>query len=53
MSTGLTFGTIASVDGLSAGIIYEGRFSVLITIAVGSALIPTAIAHTFFHVWLE
>jgi Kef-type K+ transport system membrane component KefB len=49
MSTGLTFGTIASLYGLTAGIIDETQFSLLITVVVGSALIPTAIAQTFFH----
>ncbi|MGH2966944.1 MAG: cation:proton antiporter [Solirubrobacterales bacterium] len=49
MSTGLTFGTIASLYGLTAGIINETQFSLLVTVVVGSALIPTAIAQTFFH----
>jgi Kef-type K+ transport system membrane component KefB len=49
MSTGLTFGTIASLYGLTAGIINETQFSLLITVVVASALIPTAIAQTFFH----
>jgi Kef-type K+ transport system membrane component KefB len=49
MSTGLTFGTIASLYGLGAGIIDESQFSLLITVVVGSALVPTAIAQTFFH----
>ena len=48
MSTGLTFGTIASLYGLTAGIIDERQFSLLVTVVVGSALIPTAIAQTFF-----
>jgi hypothetical protein len=49
MSTGLTFGTIASLYGLTAGIIDETQFSLLIAVVVGSAVIPTAIAQTFFH----
>ena len=49
MSTGLTFGTIASLYGLTAGIINETQFSLLVTVVVASALIPTAIAQTFFH----
>jgi Kef-type K+ transport system membrane component KefB len=49
MSTGLTFGTISSLYGLNAGIINGTQFSLLITVVVGSALIPTAIAQTFFH----
>jgi Kef-type K+ transport system membrane component KefB len=49
MSTGLTFGTISSLYGLNAGIIDETQFSLLITVVVASALIPTAIAQGFFH----
>jgi Kef-type K+ transport system membrane component KefB len=49
MSTGLTFGTISALFGLNAGIIDGTQFSLLITVVVGSALIPTAIAQTFFH----
>jgi Kef-type K+ transport system membrane component KefB len=49
MSTGLTFGTISALFGLNAGIIDETQFSLLITVVVASALIPTAIAQTFFH----
>jgi Kef-type K+ transport system membrane component KefB len=49
MSTGLTFGTIASLYGLTAGIIDETQFSLLITAVVASALVPTAIAQMFFH----
>jgi Kef-type K+ transport system membrane component KefB len=48
MSTGLTFGTISALYGLNAGIIDGTQFSLLITVVVGSALIPTAIAQTFF-----
>jgi Kef-type K+ transport system membrane component KefB len=48
MSTGLTFGTIASVYGLTAGIIDETQFSLLVTVVVASALIPTAIAQRFY-----
>src|SRR5215211_2897147 len=49
MSTGLTFGTISALFGLGAGIIDKTQFSLLITVVVASALIPTAIAQTFFH----
>jgi Kef-type K+ transport system membrane component KefB len=49
MSTGLTFGTISALFGLNEGIIDATQFSLLITVVVGSALIPTAIAQTFFH----
>jgi Kef-type K+ transport system membrane component KefB len=49
MSTGLTFGTISALFGLNAGIIDGTQFSLLITVVVASALIPTAIAQTSFH----
>jgi hypothetical protein len=49
MSTGLTLGTISALFGLNAGIIDGTQFSLLITVVVASALIPTAIAQTFFH----
>jgi Kef-type K+ transport system membrane component KefB len=48
MSTGLTFGTITSLYGLQAGIIDQAQFSVLVTIVVLSAIVPTAIAQHFF-----
>ena len=49
MSTGLTFGTITSLYGLSAGIIDRTQFSLLIGVVVLSAIIPTAIAQRLFH----
>jgi Kef-type K+ transport system membrane component KefB len=49
MSTGLTFGTITSLYGLNAGIIDETQFSLLITVVVLSAVVPTAIAQRLFH----
>jgi Kef-type K+ transport system membrane component KefB len=49
MSTGLTFGTISALFGLNEGIIDATQFSLIITVVVASALIPTAIAQTFFH----
>jgi Kef-type K+ transport system membrane component KefB len=49
MSTGLTFGTISALFGLNEGIIDGTQFSLIITVVVASALIPTAIAQTFFH----
>jgi Kef-type K+ transport system membrane component KefB len=48
MSTGLTFGTIASTYGLSAGIIDRTQFSLLVTVVVLSAVVPTAIAERWF-----
>ncbi len=48
MSTGLTFGTISSLYGLNAGIIDRTQFSLLLTVVVGSAVIPTLIAQRWF-----
>ena len=48
MSTGLTFGTIASLYGLTAGIIDATQFSLLVTVVVVSAVVPTAVAERWF-----
>jgi Kef-type K+ transport system membrane component KefB len=48
MSTGLTFGTISSLYGLNAGIINRTQFSLLVTVVVLSAVVPTAIAERWF-----
>ena len=49
MSTGLTFGTIASTYGLSSGIIDRFQFSVLLTVVIATAIVPTIIAQTWFR----
>jgi Kef-type K+ transport system membrane component KefB len=49
MSTGLTFGTITALFGLNAHIIDRTQFSLLITVVVLSAIVPTAIAQRFYH----
>lgn len=48
MSTGLTFGTIASVFGLTAGIIDQVQYSVLVGVVITSAVIPTFVAQKWF-----
>ena len=48
MSTGLTFGTISALYGLTAHIINRTQFSLLVTVVVLSAIIPTAIAQRWF-----
>jgi Kef-type K+ transport system membrane component KefB len=48
MTTGLTFGTISATYGLTSGIIDETQFSLLITVVVLSAVVPTAIAERWF-----
>src|SRR5881409_3170891 len=49
MSTGLTLGTISSLYGLNAGSLDRAQFSVLVTVVVASAVIPTIIAQRWFH----
>lgn len=49
MSTGLTMGTISSVFGLTAGLISQAQFSVLVATVVLSAIIPTFIAQKWFE----
>jgi len=48
MSTGLTFGTISSVFGLTAGYIDQVQYSVLVGVVIASAVIPTFIAQKWF-----
>jgi len=48
MSTGLTFGTISSLFGLSHGIINQAQYSSLVAAVIGSAVIPTLIANAFY-----
>src|SRR5438093_4619052 len=53
MSTGLTFGTISALYGLNAHIIDRTQFSLLVTVVVLSAIIPTVIAQRYFQPSLE
>jgi Kef-type K+ transport system membrane component KefB len=48
MSTGLTFGSISALFGLSHGIIDKTQYSVLIAVVIASAVVPTIIANAFF-----
>jgi glutathione-regulated potassium-efflux system ancillary protein KefC len=48
MSTGLTFGTISSLFGLSHGIIDRGQYSALVAAVIASAVIPTVIANALY-----
>ncbi len=49
MSTGLTFGTISALFGLSNKIIDQQQYTILVTAVIGSAVIPTLIAQTWFQ----
>jgi Kef-type K+ transport system membrane component KefB len=48
MSTGLTFGTISALFGLSHQIVTQAQYSALVAAVVGSAVVPTLIANAFF-----
>lgn len=48
MSTGLTFGSISALFGLSHGIINQHQYSLLLAAVIGSAVVPTIIANAFF-----
>ncbi len=48
MSTGLTFGTISALFGLTHNIISQRQYSFLVATVIASAVIPTLIAGLFF-----
>jgi Kef-type K+ transport system membrane component KefB len=48
MSTGLTFGTISALFGLSHQVIDQAQYSALVAAVIGSAVVPTLIANVFF-----
>jgi hypothetical protein len=49
MSTGLTFGTISALFGLTNGLIDQTQYTVLVTVVILSAVVPTLIAQAFFR----
>jgi len=49
MSTGLTFGGISALYGLSHGYINQDQYSVLVAVVIASAIIPTIIAQVWFQ----
>jgi Kef-type K+ transport system membrane component KefB len=49
MSTGLTFGTISALFGLSNKIIDQTQYTILVTAVIGSAVVPTLIAQRWFQ----
>jgi Kef-type K+ transport system membrane component KefB len=48
MSTGLTFGTISALFGLSHEVIDQAQYSALVAAVIASAVLPTLIANAFF-----
>jgi Kef-type K+ transport system membrane component KefB len=61
MSTGLTFGTISALFGLTHGppdnpartYINSDQYSILVTVVIASAIVPTMIAQAFFKPQVE
>ena len=49
MSTGLTFGSISALYGLTNGYIDQQAYTVLVTVVILSAVVPTIIATMFFE----
>ena len=48
MSTGLTFGSISALFGLTHDIIDGVQYSYLVAAVIGSAVVPTLLANAFF-----
>lgn len=48
MASGLTFGTISALFGLSNKIIDEAQYSTLVAAIIGTAVVPTLIANRFY-----
>ncbi len=48
MSTGLTFGTISALFGLSHEIVDQAQYSALVAAVIASAVVPTLIANAWF-----
>jgi Kef-type K+ transport system membrane component KefB len=49
MSTGLTFGSISALFGLTNHIIDQAQYTILLTAVIGSAVVPTLIAQIWFQ----
>jgi Kef-type K+ transport system membrane component KefB len=53
MATGLTFGTISALFGLQNKIIDQTQYTMLVTVVILSAFVPTLIAQKFFQPTIE
>lgn len=49
MGTGLTFGTISSLFGLNNHIIDQRQYTILVTVVILSAVLPTLLAQQYFE----
>ena len=48
MSTGLTFGTISALFGLSHNVVDQAQYSALVAAVIASAVVPTLIANAWY-----
>jgi Kef-type K+ transport system membrane component KefB len=53
MATGLTFGTISSLYGLQNHIIDQRQYTILVSVVILSAFVPTLIAQKLFQPTVE
>ena len=53
MATGLTFGSISALYGLTHHLINESQYTELVTVVILSAFLPTLIAQQFFRPSIE
>ena len=53
MATGLTFGTISSLYGLTHHYITQDQYTALVTVVILTAVVPTMIAQAFFKPSLD
>jgi hypothetical protein len=49
MGTGLTFGTISALFGLNNHIINQKQYTILVTVVILSAVLPTLFAQKYFQ----
>lgn len=49
MATGLTFGSISALFGLNHGLIDQQQYTVLVTVVILSAFVPTLVAQQLFQ----
>ncbi len=49
MATGLTFGTISALFGFQNHIIDQRQYTILVTVVILSAFVPTLFAQKFFQ----
>jgi Kef-type K+ transport system membrane component KefB len=53
MATGLTFGTISALYGLQNGVVDQNQYTILVSVVILSAFVPTLIAQKFFQPTVE